>query len=605
MVDVGNRVTLAFGDSSFPLIDSDSDPVWADAKENRSSSDLMVPLFDINCGTVSRDLELIARVAAGGYPNVYGARVPVQSSWNISWMKRELSDYHDQKVLEFLQFGWPANRMPSALDPTLCTGNYASAIKYPQHINHYIEKELRHNAVLGPFTSIPFSSRVGVSPLSTRPKRATAERRTILDLSWPHGYSVNDYTPKDSYLGHPVSLRYPSIDDLARRMVELGPDCVMFKRDTSRCFRWLPLDPFDYSLFGYKWNDQYFFDKVLAMGRRISPYICQRVTNAIAYIYRKSEFFVLNYVDDFVGAEKRQIVHKAYCHLGTVMSEAGPKENVDKAVAPSPIIEFLGVTFNAIEGMMEVSPDRIDELKILLASWLDRRVCSLHDLQSLVGKLQFVAACIRPGRVFISQLLNTLQRHHGNRGKIVKKKLKKDVHWWLVFLPQYNGVSVTWMRQFYCPNKVLSADASERAVGGYWTSKQYWYTRTPTCWREVNIAYMELWAIIISLRVWGPCISGCRIVMKCDNESVVNVLNFGRARDMFLQAGLREAAFLQATYRFELRVVHLTSQQNEVSDWLSRWWSSTARKAFREFSGEKSLRRVKLHTQTFKFTHNW
>ena len=109
-----------------------------------------------------------------------------------------------------------------------------------------------------------------MSPLSIRPKRESQECRVILDLSSPEGGSVNDWTPKDSYLGHTINLTYPSVDDLVERMYHLGEDCYMFKRDASHCFRWLPLDPFDYPLFGYIWQNLLCFDMVLAMGQDFS-----------------------------------------------------------------------------------------------------------------------------------------------------------------------------------------------------------------------------------------------------------------------------------------------------------------------------------------------
>ena len=55
----------------------------------------------------------------------------------------------------------------------------------------YITKELDKKAVMGPYQKIPFqhTSTVGISPLSTRPKKDFSERRVILDLSFPMGTS--------------------------------------------------------------------------------------------------------------------------------------------------------------------------------------------------------------------------------------------------------------------------------------------------------------------------------------------------------------------------------------------------------------------------------
>ena len=203
-----------------------------------------------------------------GYPNAYGAKIRVESCWDLEYLYSELQGYGDLEVLLFLEFGWPANRLPSAPTPVHNRANHNSALRHPSAINKYICKEVSYNAVMGPFIEIPtlLGTRVGISPLSTHDKRDCSEKRTILDLSCPEGHSVNDHTPKDSYLGMYINLIYPTVDDLAKRMVEVGHNCKMYKRDVSRCFRWIPWDPFDYGLFGYRWDGWLWFDKVLSMG---------------------------------------------------------------------------------------------------------------------------------------------------------------------------------------------------------------------------------------------------------------------------------------------------------------------------------------------------
>ena len=53
----------------------------------------------------------------------------------------------------------------------------------------------------------------------------------IVDLSWPWGHSVNEAIPSDSYLGEPLVLRYPTIDDIVDAVVTLGRGCHLYKRD--------------------------------------------------------------------------------------------------------------------------------------------------------------------------------------------------------------------------------------------------------------------------------------------------------------------------------------------------------------------------------------
>ena len=61
-------------------------------------------------------------------------------------------------------------------------------------------------------------------------------------------------------------------------------------------------------------------------------------TNAIRYIHTKLQLFLLNYVDDFLGVEQKEIAHKAYNTLGEILHQTGAKESAGKAVEPTQII---------------------------------------------------------------------------------------------------------------------------------------------------------------------------------------------------------------------------------------------------------------------------
>ena len=97
------------------------------------------------------------------------------------------------------------------------------------------------------------------------------------------------------------------------------------------------------------------------MGMRRAPYIAQRVTNAIAHIHRRMQFFILdlNYVDDFVGAEMRNLIWKAYEFLTKLLRDLRVDISPEKVIPPTTRLEFLGVTFDTEKMTMEVSEDRL------------------------------------------------------------------------------------------------------------------------------------------------------------------------------------------------------------------------------------------------------
>jgi hypothetical protein len=53
-----------------------------------------------------------------------------------------------------------------------------------------------------------------------------------------------------------------------------------------------------------------------------------------------------------------------------------------------------------------------------LLCWIDKKFAKLKEIQSLVGKLNFIASCVKPGRIFMSRLLNWLRDGYGQSSNI-------------------------------------------------------------------------------------------------------------------------------------------------------------------------------------------
>ena len=121
--------------------------------------------------TTDEDVRLHNEVLKGGYPNRWGARRPVTTRWNLELLEELLIDYEDKEVVEWIKFGWPVGRLPTLQEPAITNKNHKGATEHPQALRQYIHKEQAHGAIMGPFNRIPFQSKVGISPLSTRPKK--------------------------------------------------------------------------------------------------------------------------------------------------------------------------------------------------------------------------------------------------------------------------------------------------------------------------------------------------------------------------------------------------------------------------------------------------
>ena len=63
------------------------------------------------------------------------------------------------------------------------------------------------------------------------------------------------------------------------------------------------MDVIDSPRLGIIWENLIYFDKTAVMGSRSAPYICQRITTFIRHIMHNLEYFIANYVDDFMGLD--------------------------------------------------------------------------------------------------------------------------------------------------------------------------------------------------------------------------------------------------------------------------------------------------------------
>ena len=77
-------------------------------------------------------------------------------------------------------------------------------------------------AMLGPFTRTPFEPWFHRSPMMTRPKKNTSEKRKIIDLSYCKGHSINTGIKKGYYLGKVFNFSLPTIATLADRLLIAG-----------------------------------------------------------------------------------------------------------------------------------------------------------------------------------------------------------------------------------------------------------------------------------------------------------------------------------------------------------------------------------------------
>jgi hypothetical protein len=66
------------------------------------------------------------------------------------------------------------------------------------------------------------------------------------------------------------TVKYASIDDAVKIIQNLGKNALLAKCDIKSAFRLLRISPTEFDLTGFKFKNEYYFDKFLPMGASIS-----------------------------------------------------------------------------------------------------------------------------------------------------------------------------------------------------------------------------------------------------------------------------------------------------------------------------------------------
>ena len=561
-------------------------------------------------------LSLHKLVSAPGqdYPantyNFLGAKIPlVHTQLNIPKWRELFSSYPKADIIDKLEFGFPIGVCSDPnLEPAL--KNHSSSYLYYSWVDKFCVKEISKCGMTGPLGTIPFSD-YHISPMMTAVKKPS-KRRVVFDASY--GISLNKSTPKEFYLHEKAEYDFPKLDDFELLILKVGLGARMWKRDLERYFLQLPIDPVDYSRTGFVWRSNFFFFVSYMFGLRHSGLAGQSVTSAVTWRHRQEgarldgeEFNTLNYSDDLAGVEAGTRSDLSYQKMGQLLEELGLKEAADKATPPDTTITYLGVTFDSITMKKTVPAEKLAELLDILNTWSSKKSCTKRGLQSLVGKLLWVARCVRFSRVFVSRLLAALKAlatalpHH----KIaLSQEMQLDIKWWLTYIRSFNGVMF-----IINPGIIKFSYKGDACLdgGGGFHDQEYWSRPLPL-WmqgKETPIHLKEYWVLLISIKLWGHLWSGSTVELFVDNTAVCLTCTNQKPTDPLMAAFLREFLFLVVYYKFNPIVKHIGTKANFIADYLSRKFNPSEAASFFESHNMGGMRLLTVPDSMFTFTSDW
>ena len=509
--------------------------------------------------------------------------VSMVSSLNVSQFALDLAGHPDRKavayVLNGLQHGFRLGFQPARkLKPA--RKNKPSAFQNPKVIDDYLATEVARGRVAGPFPSPPLPN-LQVSSFGVIPKKGQPGKwRLIVDLSSPHGSSVNDGIDADEF-----SLHYIHLDQIINMIAKHGPGDLMAKFDVEAAYHNIAVHLDDRYLLGMKWRGQFFVDLALPFGLRSAPYIFNSVADLVEWIL-KNKYRVIDLMhnlDDFITvgpADSLQCSHNLQTSLAICRSLGLPL-HPNKCIGPSTRLVVLGIELDSLDQTARLPAEKLMALQELIQSWRTRRWCNRRQLESQIGHLHHAAKVVWPGRTFLRRMLDLLCCFHTRDHPIcLSSEFRLDLQWWHDFLTSWHGVSLWLFPRMSAPTDVeVTSDAAGSLGSGTYYNNEWFSGAWVPSQADQSIAYKELFPVVVASHVWGSQWSRRHVLFRSDNEAVVHIL-LARTSKVPCIMHLFHHLLSAARFHFTFTSQHIPGVHNNIAGALSRFhWQDFRRLA--------------------------
>jgi hypothetical protein len=514
----------------------------------------------------------------------------------------ELEDFaEDPSLLHCLEYGFPSRSECAPI--SVWAKNWPSALgEHEEAMCAGIEDDIRLGRI-SVHTRLPFWP-IRISPLGSVAKKVVgaagpagappaALRRRTSDLSFPPGLSVNDGIDIESL----PRVHLATVADAAARVVQLraeggdGASIEGAKVDIEAAYRNIAAQEPDLWQTTYLYKGRFLVDHRLTFGSSSSPSHFSRVSRGVQHAMRRRGFEVLVYLDDFLilelGRERTQLAVSTLCLLLSSLGLPVQAKKLATEGSPSTTCTFLGIVLDTVRMELRLGPERLSAIDAELRQWRERARAPLRQVSSLVGVLNFAATVIRPGRLYMSRLIQPLRRRGpaaactaGPRRYSATVELtagfRADLDWWLEVMPLWNGCAM--MRSAPPPVDFLDleTDASDWGCGGH-CQGIFFSCAWPEDMRGWSINARELAAVVMAFVVLGREFHRHHVSVSCDNMAAVAVLQRGHASCPRMTGLMRALHVSQTIHDFAYTAEHLPGVANTAADLLSRKGSGGSR----------------------------
>ena len=447
--------------------------------------------------------------------------------------------------------------------------NDVSVNLHPEAAQQLIQAEVDKGRIRGPYDRPPFDV-YHISPFKLVEKKIPNTWRPIINLSYPYDdTSVNANIPREF-----CSVKYATIIDAIKLIQKVGKNCLMQKSDIQSAFRIVPIAAECHKFLCFKFKDKFYHDTCLAMGASCSCFIFEKFSTALEWIL-KNKFNVpncLHILDDFFWVNINTVM-AAYCKKSwfKLTNDVQVPISLPKTTEADYVCIFSGIEFDSVNMMAQLPLDKLRKYGEAINIMLKFRKTTLQNMQSIIGCLQYATTVVSPGRAFLRRLIDlTIGIKKPYHRVTLNTGAKDDLRMWQKFLLNHNGKSLISAFQKTDSDKIkLGSDASKMACAAVF-GKKWFVIKFPLSWQVKNIAYLELFPIIIAIKVWGHLMSHAEILFLTDNEAISKVINKYSCKEQGIMALIRTLVLSCMEHDILFSSKHISGKLNVLPDKLSR-----------------------------------
>ena len=175
--------------------------------------------------------------------------------------------------------------------------------------------------------------------------------------------------------------------------------------------------------------------------------------------------------------------------------------------------------------------DKIIKLRSAITDMLKWKKCTLKEVQSIIGSLNFACRAIAPGRAFLRRLIGSIKNLSKPHFRMrITRDMKADLQMWLTFFENNNGVYLFKDPLWYSQSdfELYTDSAASIGMGIYldrhWAQAKWGPHFENEC-SSNNITFLEYFPILVSIHIFQDRLANKKVIFHCDNEAVVEILN--------------------------------------------------------------------------------